>query len=448
MPSYSIIGSARSGLAAARLLRGEGADVFVSDSRRREDAGDAIAELEALGVPFEFGEHGDRVLDAGTIVLSPGVPDTIPIVRRAIERGIAIVSEIEIAAARCRAPIVAITGTNGKTTTTELAGHIFRSAGRTTYVAGNVGRAFSEIAALADASSVVVLEVSSFQLEHIARFRPRVAVVTNVTPDHLDRYESFDAYRAAKLRIAENQTADDTLVLGTDSDAVRDARFPGDARVVEFSQQREVGLGAFVRDGDVMVRLERGGGARRLIAAGEIRIRGPHNLYNAMAASLAAASLGVELATIACALREFPGVAHRLEPVGVVDGVLYVNDSKATNVDSVRYALASFDEPIVLIAGGRSKHAPYDAILDLVRERVKAVVVIGEAADEMAEAFSSLVPVHPAGFSFENAVAIARSLAEPGDVVLLSPACASFDMFSNYEHRGDVFRALVHAESR
>jgi UDP-N-acetylmuramoylalanine--D-glutamate ligase len=445
MTSYSILGSARSGLAAAKLLHAGGAAVFVSDARPAEEAREAIAVLEGLAIPFEFGGHSDRVLDATTIVLSPGVPDTIPIVRRALEMGIAVVSEIEIAAERCAAPIVAITGTNGKTTTTELTGHIFRSAGRRTFVAGNVGLAFSEIASDADAGSVVVLEVSSFQLEHIRRFRPRVAVITNVTPDHMDRYASFEAYLAAKLRIAENQTSDDTLVVGIDSDPLRTARVRGDARMLAFSQREEVAAGAWLEEGTVMLRTAPSMMPVELTAADEIRIRGPHNLYNAMAASLAAAALDVEHATIARSLREFAGVPHRLEPVGDVDGVQYVNDSKATNVDSVRYALASFREPIVLIAGGRSKQAPYDAILDLVRERVKAVVVIGDAADEMTRAFSSLVPVHPAGYSFESAVTLARSLAAPGDVVLLSPACASFDMFRNYEDRGDQFRELVRA---
>ncbi|HVK37084.1 MAG TPA: UDP-N-acetylmuramoyl-L-alanine--D-glutamate ligase [Candidatus Kapabacteria bacterium] len=443
MPTHTVIGSARSGLAAVRLLRAEGATVFVSDSRPAVDAAESIAALEEMGVEYEFGGHTDRVLEAATIVLSPGVPDTIPIVRKAVERGLAVVGEIEIAAARCRAPIVAITGTNGKTTTTELAGHIFRTAGRRTFVAGNVGLAFSEIAAEADETSVVVLEVSSFQLEHIVEFRPRVAIVTNVTPDHMDRYASFEAYLAAKLRIAENQTSDDTLIVGVDSAPLREAPFAGGAHMLAFSQLEEVASGAWLKDGTVMLRLHPTLEPVALIAADEIRIRGPHNLYNAMAASLAAAAMGVEPETIARSLREFPGVAHRLEPVGDVDGVAYVNDSKATNVDSVRYALASFDRPIVLIAGGVSKHAPYDAILDLVRERVKAVVLVGEAADEMQKAFEPLVPVHRAGMSLEDAVAQARRIAEPGDVVLLSPACASFDMFRNYEHRGDRFRELV-----
>lgn len=441
--TYSILGSARSGLAVAKLLRSEGAEVFVSDSRPLAEATDAIEQLEAMGVPYEFGGHTPRVLDASTIVLSPGVPDTIPIVRKAIAKGIQIVSEIEIASMRCRAPIVAITGTNGKTTTTELAGHIFRAAGRKTFVAGNVGFAFSEIAVEADEESVVVLEVSSFQLEHIVSFRPRVAVVTNVTPDHLDRYTDFAHYFAAKRRIAENQKLEDALILGIDSEPIRTASFRGRAKRLEFTRDAIVTAGAFVHGGDVIVRRSDGADAEKLIAAEEIGIRGPHNLYNAMAASLAALFLGVDLATVAQALREFKGVPHRLEAVGEIDGVRYVNDSKATNVDSVRYALLSFDEPIVLIAGGTSKKAAYDALFELVGERVKAIVLVGDAAEEMETALAPHARIVRAGHNMKDAVEAARAIAQSGDVVLLSPACASFDMFKNFEHRGDVFRALV-----
>ncbi|MBC8145137.1 MAG: UDP-N-acetylmuramoyl-L-alanine--D-glutamate ligase [bacterium] len=443
--TYSILGSARSGLAAAKLLHAEGSDVFVSDSRPTSESAEAIALLDELGIPHEFGGHTERVLKASTIVLSPGVPDTVAIVRRAIGMGKDLVSEIEIAAARCRAPIVAITGTNGKTTTTELAGHIFRAAGRKTFVAGNVGLAFSEIAAEADESSVVVLEVSSFQLEHIKTFRPRVAVVTNVTPDHLDRYSDFAHYLSAKKRIAENQTTDDTLIVGVDSEPVRTASFRGRAKRLEFSSDAIVTAGAFLHGGDVMIRRGDAESAEKLIEADDIRIRGPHNLYNAMAASLAALSLGVDREVVANALRDFAGVPHRLEAVGEIDGVRYVNDSKATNVDSVRYALASFDEPIVLIAGGTSKKAAYNALFDLVRDRVKAVVLVGDAAGEMETAFAPHARIIRAGYSLEDAVEAARSIAVHGDVVLLSPACASFDMFKNFEHRGDAFRALVHA---
>jgi UDP-N-acetylmuramoylalanine--D-glutamate ligase len=441
--SYAILGAARSGLAVARLLRREGALVFVSDRRDAATAGDAIARLEEMGIEYEFGEHNERVLESGTLVLSPGVPDSIPIVREAIARGLEVVSEIEIAARRCRGQIVAITGTNGKTTTTELTGFVFRGAGRRTFVAGNVGTAFSEIVADADESSVVVLEVSSFQLEHIRTFRPAVAVILNVTPDHLDRYPDFQAYVDAKFRITMSQQADDVLIYCPDSDPLMDAPLRTNATPLAITQHGIAPAGAFIQDGLLTIRRTAESLAESVIPVGEIRIRGPHNLYNAMAATLACASLGVSIDSIARGLRDFAGVPHRLEPIRELDGVRWVNDSKATNVDSVWYALSSFSEPVILIAGGRSKKASYDAILPLVRDRVKAAILVGEAADEMEAAFSGHTTIRRADYNLEEAVSIARSLSAPGDVVLLSPACASFDMFNNYEHRGDVFRSLV-----
>ncbi|HVZ37750.1 MAG TPA: UDP-N-acetylmuramoyl-L-alanine--D-glutamate ligase [Candidatus Kapabacteria bacterium] len=445
--TYSILGAARSGLAVAALLAREGAQVFVSDAKPSSSCGDAEERLRSLGVGYEFGGHSPRVLESSTLVLSPGVPDTIPIVAQARERGMAITNEIEIAAARCRAPIVAITGTNGKTTTTELAGFIFRAAGRRTFVAGNVGVPFSEIVTQADEAGVVVLETSSFQLEHIGTFKPKVAVILNVTPDHMDRYPDFEAYREAKLRIAMNQDAGDALLYNADDAALADLPGRFRSRAIGFSIRREVPVGAFSREGVMILRTPAGDAVREesVLPAAAIRIRGPHNLYNSMAAALAARLMDVPAGTIARALQEFAGVPHRLEPVRELDGVRYVNDSKATNVDSLWYALSSFSEPIVLIAGGRSKKNVYDAVLPLIHERVKAAVLIGDAADEMEQAFAAHTAIHRAGYSMENAVGIARSMAAPGDVVLLSPACASFDMFNNYEHRGDVFKSLVNA---
>lgn len=428
----------------AKLLRGEGAHVFVSDAKSTEAGAGTARLLDEIGAAYEFGGHTARVLESDTLVLSPGVPDTLPIVREAAARGIEIVSEIEIAWRRCAAPVVAITGTNGKTTTTELAGHIFRRSGRKTFVAGNVGLAFSEIVRDADADSVVVLETSSFQLEHIARFRPRVGMVLNVTPDHLDRYPTLRAYAEAKFRITMNQEEGDTLICNGDDPELREELSRRSrARLLTFCASGEPAAGAFLRDGVLHLRIDPAAKAEPVIDAAEIGIRGPHNLANAMAAALGARALGVPLSVIAASLREFPGVPHRLEPVREVDGVRWVNDSKATNVDSLWYALSSFAEPIVLIAGGRSKKNVYDAILPLLREHVKGVVLVGEASEEMERAFEGIVPTYRAGASMPDAVALAHSLAAPGNVVLLSPACASFDMFDNYEQRGDVFKHLV-----
>jgi UDP-N-acetylmuramoylalanine--D-glutamate ligase len=441
--TYSILGAARSGIAAAKLLRAEGATVFVSDAGPAEKSAEAIERLRQLGLEYEFGGHSDRVLDADAIVVSPGVPGNIPILRRAEERGIEITNEIEIAWQRCRAQVVAITGTNGKTTTTELVGEIFRNAGRRTFVAGNVGIPFSDIVAEADESSVVVLEVSSFQLERISTFRPRVAVILNITPDHLDRYESFQEYAEAKFRITMNQTPSDTLIYNIDDENLRSLPARSRAKAIGFSIVHEFPAGAFQRDSMLILRDNQTGSEEMLIGVDEIRIRGPHNLYNSMAAALSARSLEVASSVIRESLMTFPGVPHRLEPVRELEGVRYINDSKATNVDSLWYALSSFTEPVVLIAGGKSKKSSYDPILPLVRGHVKAVVLIGDAADEMEEAFRGVTKTVRAGHDMREAVAIARSIAVAGDVVLLSPACASFDMFDNYEHRGDVFKSLV-----
>lgn len=438
--TYSILGAARSGLAVAALLCREGARVFVSDSKPAQANPTAIPRLEAMGAAYEFGGHTEKVLLADVLVLSPGVPDTIPIVRQAAERGMRITNEIEIAASRCRAPIIAITGTNGKTTTTELAGFILRGSGRNTFVAGNVGLPFSEIALMADEQSVVVLELSSFQLEHIQTFRPRVAMILNVTPDHLDRYPNFEAYVRAKFRITMNQTPADTLIYNADDHNLSSLPANSIARAIGFSLTQALPDGAFVRDGKMILRAN---GEQELMHTDDIQIRGPHNLYNAMAAALAAQSIGVGLDAIRDGLKNFPGVPHRLEPVRQLDGVRYVNDSKATNVDSVWYALQSFAEPIVLIAGGKGKQNDYAPILPLLRKHVKAVVLIGDEAATMESAFAGHVPTVRAGHSMESAVEQARSLAIPGDVVLLSPACASFDMFNNFEHRGEVFKTLV-----
>ncbi len=451
--SYTILGAARSGLAAARLLRREGARVFVSDAGAHRE--DVARTLERIGCEFEFGGHTDRVLEQEVIVLSPGVPDTIDVVRRAIAAGLPVLSEIEVAARRFPGRIAAITGTNGKTTTTELAGFILRRAGVPTFVAGNVGLAFSEIVPEADEHSVVVLEVSSFQLEHIETFRPDVAVLLNITPDHMDRYESFGHYVAAKFRIAMNQRPEDVLVYNDDDPEVRRLPEQAASTPLAFSIEHEVDAGAFVRDGVLQTRLPKTliGGQGNSNASiieermqiDQIRIRGPHNLYNAMAAALLARCFGVGDAAVLDALREFPGVAHRLEPIREIDGIRWINDSKATNVNALWYALNSFEEPIVLIAGGRSKNNDYGSVLDVVEQKVRAMVVLGEAAEEMQRAFAGRTDVRAAGRSLQEAVAIARAIARTGDVVLLSPACASFDMFDNYEHRGETFRHLVEA---
>jgi len=440
----SVIGGARSGRAVARLLRQHGADVFVSDSAPPERMEESGKVLDELSIPYEFGAHSGRLLDAEAIVLSPGVPSTAPPVRDALAKGIRVFSEVEAASWFCSAPIVAITGTNGKTTTTTLAGRIFSDAKRKSAVGGNIGTAFSEIVDGLTADAVAILEISSFQLDHIDRFRPRVAVLLNITPDHLDRYEkSFEKYIQSKCRVFENQGEGDVVIYNRDDEVTRTRveklSTPG-IRTLPFSIRQNLAEGGCVTDGVLVLRS--GGKETRLLPVEEMSIRGEHNLYNAMAASLAAQAMSVSGASIRATLRNFKGVEHRLEFVREINGVRYINDSKATNVDSVWYAVRSFDAPQILLLGGRDKGNDYTVLDEPVRKHVRAIVAIGESAGKVRDHFSSLVPAESVT-SMEEAVRTAAKLAQPGDIVLLSPACASFDWFENYEHRGRVFKEIV-----
>jgi UDP-N-acetylmuramoylalanine--D-glutamate ligase len=441
---FSIIGAARSGIAAAKLLKARGATVLVSDSSPPKKVQGAVETLAAAGIEAEFGANSKRILDADMVVLSPGVPSDIPVVMEAVSAGIPVISEIEVASWFCPGPVVAVTGTNGKTTTTTLIGQMFTDARLPSVVGGNIGTAFSQIVEEMDAGTTAVLEVSSFQLDHVKEFRPRVSVLLNITPDHLDRYDhSFAKYASSKGRIFARQGSGDTLVYNDDDGMTAEIvhqSAPAAVKKLAFSTRQETGKGAFVRDGHLM--LSPDGKARRVLPVGEIRIRGIHNLQNAMAACLASSEAGVPVESVAETLRTFPGVEHRLEPVREYKGVSFVNDSKATNVDSVWYALQSFTAPIVLLLGGRDKGNDYSRLQQLVKERVRSIVAIGESADKVVSAFTGTVPVRVAK-SMKEAVRMSAAEARSGDVVLLSPACASFDWFDNYEHRGKVFKEEV-----
>lgn len=441
---FSVIGGARSGVAVARLLHKHGAQVFVSDSSAPEKMAARVLELQNLGIEHEVGAHTARVLESEVIVLSPGVPIDAPIVRAARDRKIKVVGELEVASWFCPAPIIAVTGTNGKTTTTALLGRIIADARRPVVVGGNIGTAFSQVLEEVREETIVVLEVSSFQLDTIERFRPRVAVLLNITPDHLDRYEqSFDNYIASKCRIFMNLQAGDIAVYNHDDAIVREsvhALLDPRVRRLPFSTTTSLPAGGFVTGGTVFISSE--AKARRLVGTREISIKGEHNLYNALAASLAAHVMGIPIASLRATLRNFKGVEHRLEFVREVDGVAFVNDSKATNVDSVWYALQSFDRPLVVLIGGRDKGNDYSRLTALVKKHARGIVAIGESAGKVVSAFSGVTHVVRAE-SLEEAIGAARKIAQPGDVVLLSPACASFDWFENYEHRGRVFKDLV-----
>jgi len=444
----TVVGGARSGRAVAQLLAEAGAEVFLTEQGPPTEGLEAM--LDAAGVEYEFGGHTTHAIEADFFVLSPGVPTQSNIVQQAQRAGLSIYSEIEVASWFCEAPIVAITGTNGKTTTTSLTGHVFRQAladasGREAIVAGNIGYPFSDYVMDAGPEDVVVLEVSSFQLDHVDTFHPAVSVILNITPDHLDRYDhDFNAYAQAKFNIFRNQGTGDVVVYNRDDDLVRDyvtwAAEEQGMRPLGFTLTDEPRPGAYLQDDRIFLRIEDG---EPLMQRDELALRGRHNLYNSLAAAVSARVMEVERDVIRESLAGFEGVPHRLEEIRTVDGVLYVNDSKATNVNAVWYALESFDRPVVLIAGGRDKGNDYTDLKPLVRKGVRAVVAMGESAEKVYEELGTEAEERGKARSMEEALNLAQGFAESGDAVLLSPACSSFDMYENYEERGDIFRRLV-----
>jgi UDP-N-acetylmuramoylalanine--D-glutamate ligase len=439
--NVSVIGAARSGVAVARLLQKNGAKVFVSDGAAAAKLADSVAQLQSDGIQFETGGHSERVYNCSLMVISPGVPNDAPVVLQAQKHSVRVASELEVASWFCSAPVVAITGSNGKTTTTTLTGRILADAKTKHVVAGNIGTAFSSVVLGLASSDVAVLEVSSFQLDHCESFRPRIAAILNITEDHMDRYgHSMDRYAASKAKVFMNMGSEDTLVYNADDPWTLKVLPHARCRTIAVSTKQTLSEGAFV-EGDSVVSVF-GGVRAKIIPTEDIFIKGKHNLYNAMTATVIAQLLGVEVASIRTTLKEFEGVEHRLEFVRELDGVRYYNDSKATNVDSVWYALQSFKEPIVLLLGGRDKGNDYSRLTELVKANVKAVIAIGESAGTVEEAFKRTTRIYRAD-SMEEAVSKATAVAASGDVVILSPACASFDWFTNYEHRGRVFKELV-----
>ncbi len=449
-PSYvekkriTVVGGARSGLAALKLLDEAGASVFLSEYGSGRPAAHTL--LAERNIPHEFEGHTSRALDADCIVVSPGVPSTIPLLLEARQRGIPMFSEIEVGFWFCKAPIVAVTGTNGKTTTTSLLGHVVKQSGRPTYVAGNIGLAFSEIARQTTKEDLVVLEVSSFQLDHVSTFRPACSVILNITPDHLDRYDyNFENYIASKLRIFESQRAGDALIFNVDDPLLNDrARPPATQRGIQIygiSLKQEVRDGAFLRKSHIVIRLNQE--EEILMRKEELALKGPHNVVNSLAAAIAARVMEIPSLVVRESLSSFEGVAHRLEFVRELNGVQYINDSKATNVNAVWYALESYQQNILLIAGGRDKGNDYTTLKPLVRRNVRMVIAIGESAAKIGRELGVLAEQHTQAESLAEAVRVAHDAAVPGEVVLLSPACASFDMFNNYEERGNAFKKHV-----
>lgn len=435
-----VVGLGKSGVASALFLKEHGARVTVSDSKTPDQLSKEIPLLLDHGIAVETGGHGERTFGGqDLIVVSPGVPADVPLLVQARAQGKKVIGEIELAALFFPGTIVAITGSNGKTTTTALTGQIVAAAGRHTVVGGNIGTPAISLVEHADRSTIAVLEVSSFQLETIETFRPKVAVVLNVTPDHLDRHRTFAAYKAAKARIFENQRSDDFALLNADDPSCEEMAPRGRGQVAWFSRKKEVHQGAFVRGGRIFFNDAKG--QREVMLASEIPLKGAHNLENVLAAVCTGMLLGCDPQVIQKTVKSFKAVEHRLEFVARIDGVEYYNDSKATNVDATIKALESFPANIHLILGGKDKGSDYSALNDLLRQRVKRVYTIGAAAAKIESQIKGPPVVHAE--TLENAIQAATGAAIAGDVVLLAPACSSFDQFTNYEERGRRFKELV-----
>ncbi len=435
-----VVGLARTGIATALFCAARGAHVTVTEERSESQITETAAKLRAAGVTLELGGHKARTfVEQDLIVSSPGVPPTMPALASARVIGIPVWSEIELAWRFLRGRLVCITGSNGKTTTTSLIGHILETAGLPVQVAGNIGTPLISRVDVSSDAGFTVVEASSFQLESISAFRPDVAVLLNVTPDHLDRHGSFETYGRSKARIFENQTEEDAAVLNAD-DAAAQQYTPSRPPVFWFSRQKPVATGCFLRDDEIVFR--RDGTETVLLRRRDIGLRGDHNVENVLAAAAAATLAGVEPAAIAEGVRSFAGVEHRIEFVAAISDVEYFNDSKATNVDATLKALDAFPNNLLVILGGKDKGSDYTILRKSLRQHARMVLLIGAAADKIESQLGGVVPVERAG-TMSRAVKLAEERARPGDTVLLSPACASFDQFESYEHRGRVFKQLV-----
>ena len=445
MKRIAVLGGGISGYGSAILAKKQGFDVFLSDAGHIADR--FRTRLDEWEVPYEEGGHSEeRILAASEVVKSPGIPETAPIVRKVRAAGIPVISEIEFAGRYTgRARCICVTGSNGKTTTTSMIYRILRDAGWNVALGGNIGESFAYSVATGE-YDWYVLELSSFQLDGMYRFRAHIGVLTNITPDHLDRYDHcFQNYVDSKMRIAQNMTSRDWFVYSGDDEVIRQQLPKYDFRMKQlpFAARNAIASGAgdaFLCDG---VFTAAAGRASVEIDTAQMRVGGLHNAYNAMAAALAALAAGVDPDTIRRSLCDFAPVEHRLEPVCEKRGVLWINDSKATNVDSVWYALESMKRPVVWIAGGTDKGNDYTPLMEFAREKVHTLVCMGLDNAKLERAFAGAVPRIVSASSLDEAMLAARAAARPGDAVLLSPACASFDLFRNYEQRGELFKAWV-----
>ena len=441
-----VLGGGESGAGAAVLGKVKGMDVFLSDMGKISEKYKSL--LDSYGIPYEEGSHTEeKILSADVVVKSPGIPPYAPMVEKIVAKGIPVLSEIEFAAGFTDSRMVCITGSNGKTTTTLLTHHILCKAGLDAGLAGNVGKSLA-LQVATDPHDIYVIELSSFQLENMYKFKANIAVIMNITPDHLDRYDyKMENYVAAKFRILQNQTKDDYFVYWQDDPVIREqiAHVQSEALQLPFGIDREENSAAFVEDGIVHFSVP---GDVWEIPRDRLSLAGLHNLYNSMAAGISASVLNIKKENIREALEDFEAVEHRLEYVATVDGVRYVNDSKATNVNSTWYALESMTSPTVLILGGKDKGNDYSEIEELVRQKVKAVVCMGLHNEKLMEFFSEKVPMIADTHTLSDALEACRRFAAEGDTVLLSPCCASFDLFKSYEDRGEQFKSAVRSMER
>lgn len=441
MKRLVILGGGESGVGTAILGKQKGWEVFLSDKGSLKPH--YRETLNKEGIQWEEGTHTEeKILSADVIMKSPGIPDKAPIIKKAHEKGIAVISEIEFASQYTDSLIVGITGSNGKTTTTLLTHHIFKEAGLQVGLGGNIGYSFAELVATEN-PPYYVLEISSFQLDGIEHFAPHIAVLLNITPDHLDRYDyKFENYINSKFRIAMNQTENDYLIYDADDEVITQwlSTHTIKSKLIPFSIEKELPQGAFLKDNKIYIMLEN---QTTEIDVEEISLRGKHNIKNTMAASVAARLVNIRNNSLRESLKGFKGAPHRIEEVKVVDGVTYVNDSKATNVNSVFYALDTIKTPIVWIVGGQDKGNDYNSLLPYVHEKVRAIVCLGVDNSPIIQSFHNTIGTLVETRSMDEAVKLAQGFAQEGDTVLLSPACASFDLFKNYEERGDLFKAAV-----
>ena len=441
MARVVVLGGAESGVGAAVLAKVKGFDVFLSDKGQIKEA--YAAELRKWEIPFEEGQHTEElILNADEVVKSPGIPGTVPMVQKIREKGIRVVSEIEFASRYDSAKKICVTGSNGKTTTTSLIYYLLQNAGLNVGLGGNIGKSYAYQVAT-EHFDYYVLEISSFQLDDIYDFRPDIAIITNITPDHLDRYDhKMENYVAAKFKITRNLRSDNCFIFDTDDEITVGhlSKIVLRCKMLPFSQEKEVKQGAFLKNDKMVLRYNQ---EETDIFLQDLSLGGKHNIYNSMAAALAAKAAGIENEVIRKSLATFQPIEHRLEPVLSIKDVLYINDSKATNVDSAWYALECQKRPVIWIVGGKDKGNDYSVLNDLVKEKVKAIVCLGVDNAKIHAAFEGMVGTIVDALSAKEAVEKSAALAKAGDVVLLSPCCASFDLFKNYEDRGEQFKAAV-----